>query len=77
MATITLNPDESFEHYHLEESITKHVSGKIELSFNNEKILLNKGQKVIVPAKTSHITKNIGKDIASFSCEAHVVISTR
>ena len=73
MAEIILNPGESFEHYHLEESTTIHVSGEIELIFNDEKIYLTKGQKVIIPAKTSHTTRNVGNNIASFHCRGHIL----
>ncbi len=68
MAVITLTPGESFEHYHLDESITAHVEGEIQLTVSGKSTLLTEGERVIIPAKTSHTTKNIGNVDARFRC---------
>ena len=73
MAKIALGPGEEFEHYHSEESYTKHLSGKIELSFSDKKLILNDGQSVIIPANTPHSAKNIGNNLATFDCSGHLV----
>ncbi len=74
MAVITLQPGESFEHYHLEKSETYYVNGEVQLTFEGKSMLLTDGHRVIIPAKTSHTTKNIGVVVAQFGCN-HTVYS--
>lgn len=71
MATILLQSGESFEHFHKDSSLTKHVSGKLKVSFNDVDVTLEDGQIVEIPPLVSHTVTNIGKSEASFDCTRH------
>jgi len=68
MAIITLDSGEAFEHYHTGNSQTVHLDGKIQLCFNEENRLLEKGEKVEIPANTSHTIVNLGDRQAKVAC---------
>jgi mannose-6-phosphate isomerase-like protein (cupin superfamily) len=73
VATIVLRPGESFEHAHLEESVTRHVQGTIELHFDGRILLLKEHEEIDIPARIHHVTRNVGKSLAIFDCEGHEV----
>ena len=68
MATISLKPNESFEHLHHEQSVTTLVAGKgryesAELSFEMEI-----GIDINVPSQKVHNIINTGSDVCVFAC---------
>jgi len=47
------------EHSHLHEQITKIISGKLELTIDGQKYLLNSGSVAIIPPNAIHSAKTI------------------
>lgn len=77
MASITLNPGESFEHIHTTESITTHVEGMLELLIEDKRIQLRINEAVVIPPMVTHTIVNIGSSIAIFDCNGHATTGTK
>lgn len=69
MAIITLEPGESFEHYHSHSSKSECLVGSLRASLSGESKILEKNLKIDVPADTAHTITNIGDTLAIFRCE--------
>jgi len=68
MAKIILDPGEQFEHSHDQTSQTILEEGNVDLKMLGDKITLNIGQVVDVPAHTSHTLVNQGDVRAQVQC---------
>jgi mannose-6-phosphate isomerase-like protein (cupin superfamily) len=68
MATIILQPNESFEHIHSRESQTIHMKGEVEISFNGTSRIMRDNESVIVPANVPHTITNLGTCDAEVGC---------
>jgi len=68
MASILLEPGESFEHFHSEASYTSVVSGEVRFTSNFESRMLAIGERVRVPANHSHTVTNVGHTNARVDC---------
>ena len=68
MATIVLDPKESFEHFHSDESVTFHVEGRVEILMNDHQYSLKSGENITVPGNTRHTIINIGDTEAKVGC---------
>ena len=68
MAVITLEPGESFEHYHHDQSESILIEGAVQLSMAQQTSSMIKNQVCSIPAETSHTITNIGKLLAKVAC---------
>jgi len=68
MARITLDPGEIFEHYHGSESVTEHISGRLQLQTETEERPLAHGESYKVPPNTRHTLVNVGDEPATVAC---------
>jgi mannose-6-phosphate isomerase-like protein (cupin superfamily) len=68
MARIILNSEESFEHYHAQESKKIHIRGDIMISIGTASYKLGEGASIDTPRKTSHTITNIGQIEAEVGC---------
>lgn len=68
MAIISLEPNESFEHYHAAPSRTIHLDGEIEFECDGIRRRLHRGEIIDVAANITHTMKNVGADIARVNC---------
>lgn len=68
MADILLEPGESFEHFHVDESTSELVSGSVELVLPSETRIMKQGREERIPAKTRHVLKNTGEKVARVRC---------
>ncbi len=68
MATIVLQPGETFEHYHSAPSQTIHVRGDIEFSVDGSARLMRPRESISVPGNTKHSVRNLGARTAEVTC---------
>lgn len=68
MAIISLEPNESFEHYHGALSRTIHLDGEIEFAFGDTRRLMSVGETIEVAAHITHTMTNVGTGIARVNC---------
>jgi len=68
MANIILEPKETFQHTHDHPSLTRVVSGDVQLQMNGMSFDLQGGQEIFVPAFASHTLHNTGKIPAEVYC---------
>jgi|JI6StandDraft_1071083.scaffolds.fasta_scaffold177674_2 quercetin dioxygenase-like cupin family protein len=71
MATITLEANENFEHYHSDKSISELIFGDLVYESNAETIIMKAGEKIFTDANIPHAIRNVGKTIATFKCSHH------
>ena len=64
MATILLEPNESFEHFHACESITTLICGEIEFSLQGKQLVMKEGDSISVPPQERHTMTNVGSTLA-------------
>jgi len=68
MARIILEPEEKFEHFHDVASISQLIQGNVELSYNNNRFVMDVGEALEIPPNVIHCMTNLGKDIAIMNC---------
>ena len=68
MATILLDANESFEHFHSESSQTVLKEGRARLVMNGTTLDLQPGVVVAIPPNTSHTIVNTGNTVAVVGC---------
>jgi len=68
MAIISLEPNESFEHYHDTPSRTIYLDGEIEFAFGDTRRLMSVGETIEVAAHITHTMTNVGTGIARVNC---------
>ena len=68
MAIISLEPNESFEHYHGASSRTIHLDGEIEFAFGDTRRRMAEGETIEVAANVTHTMTNVGTGIARVNC---------
>ena len=68
MATILLDENESFEHFHTQSSQTILKEGRAQLSMNGRTMDLQRGVAVTVPPNVSHTIVNAGAGTAVVNC---------
>jgi len=68
MAIISLEPSESFEHYHAAPSRTIHLEGDIEFDCAGTRHRMQQGEIVEVAANTTHTITNVGTGLAHINC---------
>lgn len=68
MAIISLEPNESFEHYHGAPSRTIHLDGEIEFAFGDTRRRMREGETIEVAAKITHTMRNVGAGTARVNC---------
>lgn len=67
MAKIILEPNETFEHFHSEDSTTTLLKGSAQYLAGSVKYALEIDRTVLTPARQSHILTNTG----SIDCIIH------
>lgn len=68
MAIISLEPNESFEHYHGAPSRTIHLDGEIEFAFGDTRRRMREGETIEVAANITHTMRNVGTGTARVNC---------
>jgi len=68
MAIISLEPNESFEHYHGAPSRTIHLDGEIEFAFGDTRRRMRPGETIEVAANITHTMRNVGTGPARVNC---------
>ena len=68
MAIIVLDPGESFEHWHSDDSITELHSGRVRCRFSGKVVVLSPGEKIEIPAGVDHTLENFGSEKAYVGC---------
>jgi mannose-6-phosphate isomerase-like protein (cupin superfamily) len=68
MAKIILAPNESFEHFHSEESSTILLEGSADYRMGNVHHPLERNVVVLTPAHQSHTITNTGQVECMFGC---------
>jgi len=68
MAKIILEPNESFEHIHSDDSYTSLVKGKGALKMNGKIISMKAGEIIKVPAGVTHTVVNEGMALLTLKC---------
>ena len=68
MAKIILAPEESFEHFHSEESTTVLLTGSATYRSGNTEYPLKYNVPVLTPAHQSHTITNTGQTDCMFGC---------
>lgn len=68
MAIISLEPRESFEHYHAASSQTIHLDGDIEFDCAGTRRPMLRGEIIEVAANTLHTITNVGISVARINC---------
>ena len=68
MAIISLEPNESFEHYHSAPSRTIHLDGEIEFEATGIHRRLRRGEIIDVAGNTLHVITNVGTGLARVNC---------
>ena len=71
MASILLQPGETFEHSHNDTSDTVHVSGKVEFVVGSSKHIMRSGERISTPPHIFHAITNVGSEIAQIDCIHH------
>jgi len=71
MANIILEPGETFEHYHEQESVTTLLEGDVVFECGEKTLQLKIGDPIFVPPKTAHKLKNCGLSEAKINCGGH------
>jgi uncharacterized cupin superfamily protein len=65
---IHLQPGETFEHVHVDQSFTTLVEGEVVLEVNGSRVALVTGLPTLVDANSPHRLVNTGRSIASVKC---------
>lgn len=68
MAKIILEPNESFEHFHSEESTTTLLEGSAHYKAGDVEYALERDVTVLTPANQSHILTNTGSEDCIIGC---------
>lgn len=68
MARIILEPNESFEHFHSEDSTTTLLQGNADYSSGETRYTLQHGVSVLTPGSVSHTITNTGDMDCMFNC---------
>jgi len=68
MASILLEPGESFEHVHGDVSYTTLIFGHVEFSDNQQPRIMAVGEPIFVGAGCSHTIRNVGDATATVFC---------
>jgi mannose-6-phosphate isomerase-like protein (cupin superfamily) len=68
MATIVLEPEESFEHTHIEDSYTELIEGSVDLIMEDSSIRLNVNEPILTRSGVKHRMVNLGTSPASVRC---------
>lgn len=68
MAKIILAPNESFEHFHSEESSTILMEGSAQYRMGDIERVLERNVPILTPANKSHIITNTGYGECVFGC---------
>ena len=68
MAKIILAPNESFEHFHSEDSTTTLLKGKADYRMGTIEHPLQRDVPVLTPANQSHTITNTGDRECMFGC---------
>ena len=68
MAKIILAPNESFEHFHSEESSTILLEGKADYRMGDFEQALQPNVPILTPANRSHTITNTGGSECMFGC---------